>query len=141
TGSTPASYTSAPSSRTEPVTQPPSDSSCMRLRQRRNVLLPHPDGPITAVTVCAGNRIDTSFTTARRPYRAVSRTASSWSRASTGRAMSLPDGCARGQGQEQHQAHQDERRRPRQAVPFVEGTGAVHEDLQGQGLHRLHDAR
>src|ERR1051325_10816806 len=119
TGSTPASYTSAPSSSTEPVTQPP------------------PDGPITAVTVCAGNSSDTSLTTARRPYRAVSRTASSWSRASTGCAMPLPDGRARGQGQEQHQAHQDERRRPRQAVPFVEGAGAVHEDLQRQGLHRL----
>src|SRR5256885_10316986 len=140
TGSTPASYTSAPSSNTEPVTQPPSDSSCMRFRQRRNVLLPQPDGPITAVTVCAGNRMDTSFTTARRPYRAVSRTASSWSRASAGGAMTLPNGRARGQSEEEHEAHQDERRGPRQAVPFVERAGRVHEDLERERLHRLHHA-
>src|ERR1700757_4187802 len=44
-GSTPASYTSAPSSSTAPGTQPPSDSSCMRLRQRRTGLLPPPAGP------------------------------------------------------------------------------------------------
>src|SRR5919204_1054289 len=137
TGSTPGSYTSAPSSSTEPVFQPPSDSSCMRLRQRRKVLLPQPDGPMTAVTVWAGNSRDTSFTTARRPYRAVSRTASSWSRASAGCATAWPDGRARGQGEEQHKPHQDERRRPRQAVPFLERAGAVHEDLQRQGLHRL----
>src|SRR2546423_6122781 len=137
TGSTRASYRPARSSSTDPVTQPPSDSSGIRFRQRRNVLLPQPDGPITAVTVCAGNRMDTSFTTARRPYRAVSRTASSWSRASAGGAMTLPNGRARGQREEEHEAHQDERRGPRQAVPFVERAGRVHEDLERKGLHRL----
>src|SRR2546429_179307 len=94
TASTPASYTSAPSSSTEPVTQAPSDSSCMRFRQRRKVLLPQPDGPITAVTVCAGNRRDTSFTTAPPPYTAVRRTASSWSRAAAGSAKTRTQGPA-----------------------------------------------
>ncbi len=28
--------------------------SCMRLKQRRKVLLPQPDGPISAVTWCSG---------------------------------------------------------------------------------------
>src|SRR5881398_2415536 len=141
TGSTPASYTSAPSSSTEPVTQPPSDSSCMRFRQRRKVLLPQPEGPITAVTVCAGNRRDTSFTTARRPYRAVSRTASSWSRASAGSAMTRSQGPAGRQGEDQHETHEHQRRGPGEAVPFVERAGPVGEDLQRQRLHRLQDAR
>src|SRR4029077_15160867 len=141
TGSTPASYTSAPSSSTEPVTQPPSDSSCMRFRQRRNVLLPQPDGPITAVTVCAGNRMDTSFTTARRPYKAVSRTASSWSRASAGSAMMGTHHPAGGEGEHQHEAHEHQRRGPGETVPLVERPRPVREDLERQGLHRLQDVR
>src|SRR6266511_1760864 len=123
---------SCPSSRTRPVAQPPSDSSCMRFRQRRNVVLPHPDGPIRAVTVCAGKRIETSFTAVRRPYSAVRRTVSSRRRASAGGggAMTLPDGPAGGEGEEQYQAHEDERRRPREAVPLVERAGRVGVDLE-----------
>src|SRR6266851_5602380 len=121
---------SAPSSSTVPVTQPPSESSCMRLRQRRKVVLPQPEGPITAVTVCAGNRIDTSFTTARRPYRAVSRTASSCSRASAGGAMVLPDGRAGGEGEREHEDHEHQGRGPRQAVPLLERSGRIGEDLE-----------
>src|SRR2546425_1617488 len=117
---------SSPSSSTLPVIQPPSESSCMRFRQRRNVVLPHPDGPINAVTVCRGNMSDTSFTTARRPYRAVSRAVSSWSRASAGGAMTLPNRPAGGEGEEQHESHQHERRRPGETVPLVERPGGVH---------------
>src|SRR2546427_11552963 len=113
----------------------------MRFKQRSIVLLPHPDGPMTAVTVCAGNRIDTSLTTARRPYRAVSRTASSCSRASAGGAMAGAQRPAGGDGEEQHEAHEHECRRPRQAVPLVERPGRVREDLERQGLHRLQNAR
>src|SRR5438876_7192739 len=130
---------SSPSSSTLPVTQPPSDSSCMRFKQRRNVLLPHPDGPITAVTVWAGKRRDTSFTTAWRPYKAVSRTASSCNRASAGGAMrgALPDGRAGRDGEQQHETHQHDRGRPREAMPFIERAGGGGIDLQGQRLHRL----
>src|SRR3989442_1381716 len=127
---------SAPSSSTRPVTQPPSDSSCMRFKHRRNVLLPHPDGPITAVTVCAPNRRATSFTTARRPYRAVRRTVSSRSRTSGG-VMTLPDGPAGCDAQDQHEAHEHERGGPREAVPLLERAGGVREDLERQRLHRL----
>src|SRR6266704_4572118 len=133
TGSTPASYTSAPSSSTQPVTQPPSDSSCMRLRQRRNVLLPHPDGPITAVTVCVGKGIETSFTTARRPYSAVRRSASNCRRASAGGAMTLPDGPAGAERQHEHEPHEHEGRRPGEAVQLVERARRVDVDLQRQG--------
>src|SRR6266576_1035220 len=133
---------SSPSSRTVPVTQPPSESSCMRLRQRRNVLLPHPDGPITAVTVRLGNMTDTSCTTARRPNRAVRRTASSWQRASAGGggATTFPDGPAGREGEEQHERHEHQRRRPGEPVPLLEGTGCVGEDLERQRLHRAADA-
>src|SRR5207244_8472159 len=99
-------------------------------RQRSSVLLPHPDGPITAVTVCVGNGIDTSFTAARRPYSAVSRTVSSRSRASAGGAMAGVQRPAGGEGEQQDQPHEHERRGPREAVPFVERTGRVREDLE-----------
>src|SRR5260221_9225190 len=135
------SYTSCPSSSTLPVIQPPSDSSCMRFRQRRNVVLPHPDGPINAVTVCLGKRSDTSFTAARRPYSAVSRTVWSCSRASAGGAMMWRDRPGGGEREEQHETHQYERRRPGEPVPLVEWSGGVDVDLQRQGLHRLQHAR
>lgn len=43
----------------------------MRLRQRSNVDLPHPDGPMMAVTACWGNDADTFFTAAALPKYAV----------------------------------------------------------------------
>src|SRR3954470_15136548 len=41
---------SRPSSRTSPVTRAAGTTSCMRLSARKNVDLPHPDGPMSAVT-------------------------------------------------------------------------------------------
>ncbi len=35
-----------------PSTRVPGVSSCIRLRVRRNVLLPQPDGPMIAVIAC-----------------------------------------------------------------------------------------
>ena len=52
TGSTPGPYRSLPSSSRLPSTRAPGITSCMRLIERRNVDLPQPDGPISAVTVC-----------------------------------------------------------------------------------------
>src|SRR5215510_10070053 len=68
---------SVPSSKTDPVDQPLSDSSCMRLRQRRNVLLPHPDGPIIAVTVFVGKKTEVSFTAIMRTIALSGRLTSS----------------------------------------------------------------
>src|SRR5260370_39598709 len=121
---------SRPSSNTRPVTDPPSASSCIRFRHRSSVVLPHPEGPISAVTVRAGKRIVTSFTTARRPYSAVSRTVSSSNRASAGCAIALPQCPARGQREHEHETHQDERRGPCQPVPLLERPGGIYVDLQ-----------
>ncbi len=52
--------------------QPPSDSSCMRFRVRRNVDLPQPEGPISAFTLLLANVSVTFFTAVNLPYMAVS---------------------------------------------------------------------
>jgi len=51
TGSTPGAYRSTPSISTVPSTRAPGITSCIRFRVRRNVDLPQPDGPISAVTL------------------------------------------------------------------------------------------
>ncbi len=52
-----------PSSVISPSTLAPVVSSCIRLRLRRNVVLPQPDDPISAVTLC-GSIIMLTFWTA-----------------------------------------------------------------------------
>ena len=44
------SYTFWPSMSSAPCTLAPGSTSCIRLIERRNVDLPQPDGPISAVT-------------------------------------------------------------------------------------------
>src|SRR6476659_5558911 len=63
---------SSPSSRTRPVIQPCSDNSCIRLRVRRKVDLPQPDGPISACTRLGTKLSDTPFTAVNLPYIADS---------------------------------------------------------------------
>jgi hypothetical protein len=46
TGSTPEAYRFSSSSITLPSTRPPGVTSCIRLRVRRKVDLPQPDGPM-----------------------------------------------------------------------------------------------
>src|SRR5260370_41423094 len=111
---------STSSSRTLPVTQPPSDSSCIRFRQRKNVLLPHPEGPMIAVTVCAGKRMDTSRTAAVRSNSAVSRTVSRRSRTLAPAAIPLLRHPAGDHGEDEHEGHQDEGSGPRNTVPLLE---------------------
>ena len=66
----------APSSRTSPASAAPGTSSCIRLRMRRNVDLPQPDGPISAVTCPAGMSRLTRSSTLRLPNQADTRSAS-----------------------------------------------------------------
>src|SRR6266581_8603575 len=61
---------SKPSTSTVPVTRASGTSSCMRLRQRTKVDLPHPEGPIIAVTVCGSTERLISKSACLRPYQA-----------------------------------------------------------------------
>src|SRR2546428_11717478 len=128
------------SSNTLPVTQPPSESSWRRLRHRRNVLLPHPEGPMIAVTVLVGKNSETSRTATLRPNSAVS----CWVASRTtplGRVIAAAPRPTGGDGEDEHESHQHQRRGPGEPVPFLVGASPVHEDLQRKGLHRLGDAR
>ncbi|CAB4961523.1 unannotated protein [freshwater metagenome] len=61
---------SCPSSNTWPAIDADGIISCMRLRMRRNVDLPQPDGPISAVTLPAGMSSDTRSSTLCVPNQA-----------------------------------------------------------------------
>src|SRR5215208_1855505 len=63
---------SVPSSATRPATRAPGTVSCMRFRQRSSVLLPHPDGPMTAVTSWSATARETSRTACADPKYALS---------------------------------------------------------------------
>ena len=58
-----------PSRRMSPLWRVPGNSSFIRLMERRNVLLPHPDGPISAVTARRGTVNDTSNSACVAPYQ------------------------------------------------------------------------
>src|SRR5215208_5561052 len=63
---------SVPSSATRPATRAPGTVSCMRFWQRSSVLLPHPDGPMTAVTSWSATARETSRTACADPKYALS---------------------------------------------------------------------
>src|SRR6476646_778369 len=141
------------SSRTRPVIQPFSDSSCIRLSVRRKVDLPQPDGPMRACTRLAVKLSETPFTAVNLPYMAVSlsdstRTRGGAAAAGAGSATGggaicragsgiqvepLPDSEARTDAQ--HEDHQDEHqgRGPGVAVPLVVGSGRIGEHREREG--------
>src|ERR1700738_1294548 len=61
---------SSPLSSTSPASLADGTDSCIRLRIRRNVDLPQPDGPISAVTVRAGMASETRSSTFLDPNHA-----------------------------------------------------------------------
>ena len=61
---------SCPSSNTSPPIAAPGIISCIRLRMRRKVDLPQPEGPISAVTLPASMCSDTRSSTSREPNHA-----------------------------------------------------------------------
>src|SRR6185295_14326448 len=63
------SWMSVPPIRMFPSIRTPSTRSFMRLRQRRSVDLPHPDGPMYAVTRCFGMDIEMSLRAILAPYQ------------------------------------------------------------------------
>src|ERR1041384_3814067 len=127
------------SSSTSPCTLAPGVSSCMRFKHRSIVLLPQPDGPMMAVTVLAGNSSETSRTARCSPKSAVRCAASRRRRVLADATIPGPRHPARRERDDEHESHQHERRRPRQAMPFLERSRRVHVDLQRERLHRLGD--
>src|SRR5229473_2242948 len=120
--------------RTRPVARASGIVSCMRFRQRTKVDFPQPDGPITAVAWLAATVMLMSCRAWVLPNQAFS--LSTWmptpiisvrslKHTSTGHKTHRAD-----RGDNEH--NQDQRSRPGQAVPFVEGRNGVSEDLQGQ---------
>jgi hypothetical protein len=61
---------SSPFSSTSPASCAEGTFSCIRFKIRKNVDFPHPDGPINAVTVCAGIVNDTRSSTLFDPNHA-----------------------------------------------------------------------
>src|SRR5690349_4917728 len=141
----------SPSSNTRPVIHPPSVSSCIRLRQRRKVDLPQPDGPINACTRLGENPSDTLFTAANFPYIAVSFSVTTRSAAwaaglvRSGTRLSV-NSATEGrppvdrepgpQAQQEHHQNEDQRRGPGIAVPFLVRTGGTVEHGERQRRHR-----
>src|SRR5918992_2033897 len=80
------------SSRTFPVIQPPGVTSCIRLRVRRKVDLPHPEGPIRAWTRLGEKRSETSFTAVKLPYMALS-----WSVTTRATPLGAATSCSGGE--------------------------------------------
>src|SRR5512140_3719279 len=99
-------------------------SSFMRLRARRNVDFPQPDGPMSAVTCRSGSASDTRFTAALAPYEMVRSRASIFGvAAGTGAragVMSVACGGATARARADDKGHQ------------VQGEGEGEEDEHGR---------
>src|ERR1700736_4975246 len=157
-GSISGSYTSWPSNSTRPCMRAPGTSSCMRLMHRITVLLPLPEGPISAVTLRGGAVRSTSSTTLWPPNHAVSfsmlRPPAAGPSTSVGavtggatgsdpvaisvfrRAHAAPEEASH-EGEDQHDRDQGQRAGPRSRLCLLEAGDRVGEDLQRQGLHPL----
>src|SRR5688572_26976838 len=148
---------SAPSRSTRPVARAPGIVSCMRFRHRKNVDLPQPDGPMTAVTLRSGIASVTSLMACTAPKYALSscvprrdfaaRATSGASRRVTGAftaASSVTHAAEAGTGREagreadeEDERDEDEGSRPGEGVPLVVGTDGIGEDLKRKGCNRL----
>src|SRR3954453_9939031 len=119
----------SPSNKTRPVIQPPSESSCIRLRVRRKVDLPQPDGPISACTRLASKPSETSLIAVNLPYIAVSFSVTMRDPGSAGRlgrsvARLSVSSAIHGRpaldrepgGQTQHEHHEDQHQRRRPGI-------------------------
>src|SRR3954454_1206888 len=136
---------SCPSRMTRPLTRAPGTVSCIRLRQRRKVDLPHPDGPMTAVTVRSVRSTDTPRTACTTPKNASRRsmamrvdgagTATGAARSVAGaEAASRDDTC--GKADDEDDGDEDECARPGLRNPVVVWGNGIREDLQGERRDR-----
>src|SRR5437762_11436477 len=139
---------SAPSRNTCPVMRAPGTVSCMRLRQRRKVDLPHPDGPMTAVTERSRNCTLASRTACIEPKYALSASTrtcggSAWratsaatgiaefvTSASLSCAVALSRSDTSREADDEDDGDEDEGARPGLRVPFVVWTNRIVENLK-----------
>src|SRR6185436_13355969 len=104
----------------------------MRLRQRMNVDLPQPEGPMMAVTALGAIVRSIPLKTCMLPNQAL--TPVTWIPStipSPHSAEAAPRGDAGRQADDEHHPDEHEGARPRLAVPVVVGRDRVREDLQG----------
>src|SRR5687767_9963467 len=85
---------SLPSKSTRPSARASGIVSCSRLRQRRNVDFPQPDGPMMAVTSRSRSESETLRTPVAAPKKAVSPAASRRVRPRSGARRSVAGGGA-----------------------------------------------
>src|SRR5712691_433408 len=142
---------SSPSSSTRPVIHPSSESSCIRLRVRRKVDLPQPDGPMSACTRLLSNARETPFTAVNLPYIAVSLSVSTRTvavrggrstRAVRSAASAIEveppaDREPRPDAQDEDDQDQDQGGSPGVLVPLLVRAGSVGEHRERERGHRL----
>src|SRR3954468_12492998 len=154
-----------PSISTVPSTRALGTVSCIRLKQRRRVDFPQPEGPMMAVTACCGIDSETFLTAATSPKNALSASVTMHGAASfAGAVGSSARSCTVGvttraglarnasvdwsaktrpgyepsdETDDEHDEDQHQRAGPGLAMPLVIGTDGVAEDLQGQSGDRL----
>src|SRR4051812_25328574 len=128
---------------TVPSTRASGTVSCIRFRQRSSVDLPHPDGPMIAVTSFCGKESETSRTACVGPKYALSScvfiaggadsklgggtTAARAAASVIGTTMTRAHGEPREDADHEHEGDEHERSRPRLCVPFVVWADGVHE--------------
>src|SRR5579859_7105590 len=144
---------SAPSKYTRPETLAPGTVSCMRLRQRRKLDLPQPDGPMMAVIDRSWNVTDTLLTPTMSPNRASrpstrmcgmtpwSVPAASPGTCSVTGAVARSGDDSRDEADDEDEAEEDEGARPGLRVPIVVRANGIIEDLEWKCGNRLLDRR
>src|SRR5687767_11258461 len=128
---------SRPSSCTTPSARARGMVSCSRLRHRKKVDLPHPDGPMTAVTSRSRSSIVTLRMALDAPKYAVRRSTSRRGRPRSGARRSIAGaGADSGFGDkagndtdDENHGDEDERTGPGEPMPFVVRTDGVRVDL------------
>src|SRR5437588_7065640 len=123
-----------PSSSTWPATRAPGTTSCRRLSDRRNVDLPHPEGPIRAVTCLGSIVMLTSARAWNEPNQALRcSTSMRFAMGVSGSAKPAATGDESGNdGQEEDDHDQGEGAGPRPVDGDVERRAGLGEDEQGQ---------
>src|SRR5262245_15195920 len=117
---------------TSPATRAPGTVSCIRFRQRKNVLLPQPDGPMMAVTARSRRSTlipRTAWVTPNHAFRLRTSTRVGWSITS---ATWPSDGDPRDDADDEDKADEDDGAGPGERVPLVIRACRILEDLKGK---------